>query len=262
MLDDAGGDLETEPKELKWSIALQSGEIWQTEYRIKPLNPLPGAEYTLPPATLYVGFYNKTYNLSTGNISFTLRSSDIILSKTADKIANNFTVNLFLKNNGSRAALVKVYDPLPPGMEIVSGEVNFSLVLQPGDSYNNSYIFKINNISDNISLPPARFTIKEYKPGYNPVGNLQALQNITGSGISNPVEITLSQPSSAEVHSTPAENSPIENSKNGTDTQGFFDSIVTELKNIPAQILKILGLSGKTPGQAAPSNQPIYSGGD
>ncbi len=263
VIDDAGGDFESEPQDLKWSIALRSGELWQAQYRIKPLNPVAGAEYTLPPATLYVGFYNKTYNLSTGNISFTLLSSDMILSKTADREASNVTVNLFLQNNGSRAALVKVYDSLPPETEIVDGALNFSLVLQPGDSYNNSYIFKINNISDNISLPPARFTFKEYKPGYNPKGNLQAVQNITGSGISNPVEITFAKPASAEVHITPAENSlSSENSKNSADTPGFFDSIVAELKSIPAQILKIFGLSGKTSGQNVINNQPTYSGGD
>lgn len=262
LLDDAGDGFVSEPQDLNWSISLPSGELWQTQYRIKPRNPVPGAEYTLPPATLYVGFYNKTYNLSTGNISFTLRSSDINLSKTADIVAGSVTVNLFLKNNGSRAAQVKVYDSLPPGMEIVNGELNFSLVLQPGDSYNNRYIFKINNISDNISLPPAGFTFKEYMPGYTSVGNLQAVQNITGSGRSNPVEVTLSKPASAEVHNTPAGNSPSsENPKNSADT-GFFESIISGLENIPSQILKMLGLSGKTPGQNSINNQPTYSGGE
>ncbi len=109
-----------------------------------------------------------------------------------------------MKNNGSRAALVNVWDSLLPDMEIVSGELNFSLILQPGDYYNSSYIFKINNISDNISLPPARFTFKEYKPGYSSEGNLQAVQNITGSGISNPVEIILAKAVSAQVQTTQA----------------------------------------------------------
>ncbi len=263
VIDDIGGDFESEPSDLKWSIYLNSGELWQAQYLIKPLKPVPGAEYILPPATLYVEFYNKTYNLSTGSPSFILLSSEIILSKTADRVASNVTVNLSLKNNGSRAALVKVWDSLPPGMEIVSGELNFSNVLQPGDSYNNSYIFKLNNMSNNISLPPARFTFKEYKPGYRPEGNLQAVQNITGSGISNPVEITFTKPAPTEVHITPAENPPdIENSKNSVNSPGFLESMVAELKNIPVQILKILGLSGKTPEQTATSSQPIYSGGD
>lgn len=264
VVDSAGDGFVSEthdlkPHDLKWSISLHSGELWQAQYLIKPLKPTPDTEYTLPPAVLYVAFGNKTYNLSTGNISFTLRSSDIILSKTAEKNdAGNITVNLSLKNNGSRAALVKVWDSFPSGMEIVNGELNFSSVLQPGDYYNNSYMLKINNISGNISLPPARFTFKEYKPGYSPEGNLQAVQNITGSGISNPVEITFAKPAPTETSSAP----PIENSKSTSGTPAFYESLMTELKNIPMNILKILGLSGKTSGQTATGNMPAYSGGD
>ncbi len=265
LVDSAGDGFVSEPQDLNWSIALHSGELWQTQYLIKPLKPTPDTEYTLPPATLYVAISNNnynltpgTYNLSTGNISFTLRSSDIILSKTADKNeAGNVTVNLSLKNNGSRAALVKVWDSFPQGMEIVSGELNFSSVLQPGTYYNNSYILKINNISGNISLPPARFTFKEYKPGA-PEGSLQWVQNITGSGISNPVEITFAKPAPTEVHTAPAETSPpIENSTNNSDTPGFYEWLMTEMKNIPMNILKILGLSGNTSEQP---NTPTYSG--
>ncbi|VVB96445.1 Uncharacterised protein [uncultured archaeon] len=265
MVDEAGDGFVSEPQDLKWSISLHSGELWQAQYLIKPQKPTPDTEYTLPPATLYIVFGNKTYNLSTGNISFTLRSSDIILSKTADRVVNNVTVNLSLKNNGSRAALVKVWDSLPPGTEIINGEMNFSRVLQPGDFYNNSYMLKLNDISDNISLPPAKFTFKEYKPGNSPEANPQGVQNITGSGMSNPAEITFAKPASADVHATSTDNSAsssIENPKNTSGTPGFFESIVAELKNIPAQLLKMLGGAGKTSGQTAPSNQPAYSGGD
>jgi hypothetical protein len=263
VVDSAGDDFVSEPQDLNWNIALHSGELWQAQYLIKPLKPTPDTEYTLPPATLYIALGNKTYNLSTGNISFTLRSSEILLSKTADKNdTGNVTVNLSLKNNGSRAALVKVWDSFPQGMEIVSGEMNFSSVLQPGDYYNNSYIIKIDTISGNISLPSARFTFKEYKPGV-PEGNLQWVQNITGSGISNPVEITFAKPAPTEVHIAPAETSPlIENSKSTSDTPRFYESLMTELKNIPMNILKILGLSVKTSGQTANGNMPAYSGGD
>lgn len=270
VVDSAGDGFVSEtqdlkPQDLKWSISLHSGELWQAQYLIKPLKPTPDTEYTLPPATLYIALGNKTYNLSTGNISFTLRSSDIILSKTADKYdAGNVTVNLSLKNNGSRAALVKVWDSFPQGMEIASGEMNFSSVLQPGIYYNNSYMLKINNISGNISLPPARFTFKEYKPGV-PEGNLQSVQNITGSGISNPVDITFAKPAPTEVHIAPTETSPappIEKSKNTSNTPGFYESLITELTNLPTKLLKLLGLSGKTSGQTAANNMPAYSGGD
>jgi hypothetical protein len=204
VVDGVGDGFTSESPDLKWGISLHRGEMWQTQYLIKPLKPVAGAEYTLPPATLYVEFYNKTYNLSTGNKSFILHSSDIILSKTADKKAGNVTVNVSLKNNGSRAALVNVWDSLLPDMEIVSGELNFSIVLQPGNFYNNTYILKLNNISGNISLPSAMFTFKEYKPGYSPGEDPRAVQNITGSGISNPVEIIFAKAVSAQVQTTQA----------------------------------------------------------
>jgi hypothetical protein len=261
--DSVGDGFVSEPHDLKWSISLHSGEMWQTAYKIKPLKPVAGAEYSLPPAMLYIGRYNKTYNLSTGNLSFILRSSDIILSKTVDmEKEGNVTINLSVKNNGSRAASVKVWDSFVPGMEMLRGDRNFSIVLQPETSYNQSYVLKINNLSGNISLPPANFTFDEYRSCYDPEGKTQA---ITGSGISNPVQITFAKAVPTEVHIAPAETSPappIEKSKNTSDTPAFYESLMAELKNLPTKLLKILGLSGKTSGQTATGNMPAYSGGD
>jgi hypothetical protein len=178
------------PEEPGWGISLAKGETKEVEYLIKPLKPVAGKEYTLTPAILYVAMNNRTFNLSTENYSFILRSSDIIVTKSADKAEvkepGNVTVNITVKNNGSRAALVKVRDSILPEMQIMGGELNFSIVLQPDESYNNSYILKLNNISDNITLPYARFDFKEYWSNYNPETKRQ---DDTGSGISNPVEI-------------------------------------------------------------------------
>ena len=203
----------SKPQELGWGTSLKKGEIWQEEYFIKPLKPVTGKEYTLPPATLYVVFNNITYNLSTGNYSFILRPSDIIVTKTADKTEirepGNVTVNITMKNNGSRAALVKVADSILPDMEIMGGELNFSIVLQPDESYNNSYILKLNNISDNITLPYARFDFKEYWSDYNPETKTQ---KNSGSGISNQVEIKSALPSKQNTTSSvapPDEKTPV-----------------------------------------------------
>ncbi len=185
--DRAGDDFISEPHDLNWSISLDRGGIWQAEYKIRPLKPIAGAEYNLPPAVLYITYHGRTYNLPTDKRSFILHSSDIILSKTAEvKDGGNITIGLNVINNGSRAAMVKVRDSLLPGMEIVAGDMNFSLVLQPGISYSQIYWAKMNNISANISLPPANFTFDEYRSCYDAEGNGQA---ITGSGISNPVQI-------------------------------------------------------------------------
>ncbi|VVB56366.1 Uncharacterised protein [uncultured archaeon] len=204
----------SKPQELGWGKSLKKGEIWQEEYFIKPLKPVAGKEYTLPPATLYVVFNNITYNLSTGTYPFILRSSDIIVTKTADKAEigepGNVTVNIKMKNNGSRAALIKVRDSILPDMEIMGGELNFSIVLQPDESYNNSYILKLNNISDNVTLPYARFDFKEYWSDYNPETKTQ---NNTGSGISNQIEIksvsASKQDNTASPESAPDEKTPV-----------------------------------------------------
>ncbi|HEX7576186.1 MAG TPA: hypothetical protein VF360_07375 [Candidatus Methanoperedens sp.] len=204
----------SKPQELGWGIPLKKGESWQGEYSIKPLKPVAGKEYTLPPATLYVIVNNITYNLSTDNYSFILRSSDIIVTKTADKTEigepGNVTVNITVKNNGSRAALVKVQDSILPDMEIAGGELNFSIVLQPDESYNNTYILKLNNISDNITLPYARFDFKEYWTDYNPETKTQ---KNSGSGISNQVEIksvsASKQNNTASSVAPPDEKTPV-----------------------------------------------------
>ncbi len=230
----------SKPQELGWGISLKSGELWQEEYFIKPLKPVAGKEYTLPPSALYVVYYNRTYNLSTGSHSFILRSSEIIVSKTADKTEvkshGNVTVNISVKNNGSRAALVKVRDSIIPDMKVMSGELNFSIVLQPDESYNNSYILKLNNASDNISLPYARFDFKEYWSAYDPETKSQAN---TGSGISNPVEIRFASASAQEKNTSAdpstdnsAAESPAEKSSTNSSAE---DSSVSSAQDDPAQ---------------------------
>lgn len=207
-----------------WGISLKKGDIWQQEYWIKPIKSVAGKEYTLPPAVLYVVYNNRTYNLSTGNYSFILRSSDIIVTKTADrtevKEPGNVTINISVKNNGSRAALVKVRDSILPDMEIAGGELNFSIVLQPGESYNNSHILKINKISNNISLPYARFDFREYWSEYDP--ETRKL-NYTGSGISNPVVINSVSPSTQEntaSYVTPPDEKPSVNASSDKSSSG------------------------------------------
>jgi hypothetical protein len=202
------------PQELGWGISLAKGETKEEEYLIKPLEPVAGKEYTLPPVTLYVVINNITFNLSTDSYTFILRSSDIIVTKSADKTEvkepGNVTVNITVKNNGSRAALVKVWDSILPDMAIAGGELNFSIVLQPDESYNNSYRLKLNNISDNITLPYARFDFKEYWSDYNPETKTQ---KNSGSGISNQVEIkslsTSKQENTASSLAPPDEKTPV-----------------------------------------------------
>ncbi len=190
-------------QELGWSISPKSGETWQEEYFIRPLKPIAGKEYTLPPATLYFTYNNRTYNLSTGNSSFILHPSEIIVTKSADKAkisgSGNITVNISVKNNGSRAALVKVRDSLLSDTQIIDGGLDFSTVVEPGESYNHSYILKLNNISGNISLPYANFDFKEYWSAYDPETKSQAA---TGSGISNPVEIKFETAAQVQTTST------------------------------------------------------------
>ncbi len=260
--DSVPEDLISKPQELGWGVPLKKGETWEKDYLIEPLKPVAGKKYTLPPAVLYFVFNNRTYNISTGNLSFILRSSEIIVTKTADKTevnkSGNITVNISVKNNGSRAALVKVRDSLAPDTQIIGGELDFSTILQPGEFYNHSYILKFYNISDNISLPYASFEFKEYWSAYDTEKKIQAN---TGSGISNPVEIIFAKPAPTEVRIAPTKNPPItsiENSKNTSDIPGFFESLVVELKNLPVKIMKILGLQG----QKAIDNQTGIQGGD
>ncbi len=197
VTDRAGDGFISEPRDLNRTISLNRGGMWQTQYLIKPAAPVAGAEYKLPPAVLYVVINDKTYNLSTGNKSFILRSSDIILSKTAGiGKEGNVTINLSVKNNGSRASAVKVRDFLHPGMEMVSGDMNFSIVLQPGTSYNQSYVMNINNASGNVTLSPANFTFDEYRTCYD---TGEDKKTITGSGRSNPVELTFASAVSPPV---------------------------------------------------------------
>ena len=261
--DSVPEDFISKPQELGWGTPLKKGEAWEKDYLIEPLKPVAGKTYTLPPTVLYVVFNNKTYNLSTGNLSFILRSSEIIVTKTADKTEvrepGNVTVNISVKNNGSRAALVKVRDSLAPDTQLLSGELDFSTILQPDESYNNSYLLKLNNISGNISLPHASFEFKEYWSAYDTETKLQAN---TGSGISNPVEIksaiaavqnrnisTVRQPgegssagsSSAKSSNSSTVDSPASPAEGiSSDSQNIIRSLWIGISQLPFAVLALL----------------------
>jgi uncharacterized repeat protein (TIGR01451 family) len=241
----------SKPQELGWGISLKKEETWEKDYLIEPLKPVAGKEYTLPPAVLYVVFNNRTYNLSTGNLNFILRSSEIIVTKTADKakvsVPGNVTVNISVKNNGSRAAQVKVRDSLAPNTQIIGGELDFSTILQPGESYSNSYILKLDNISDNISLPYASFEFKEYWSTYDTETKLQAN---TGSGISNPVEITFVT-ATGQVRNTSTVRLP--------DEESSAVSSSAESSNSSAVNLSAEGISSAAKGISSDTQNIIRS---
>lgn len=63
-------------------------------------------------------------------------------------------------NKDASLSRVMVKDVLPEGAEMVSGVLNFTIVLQPGREYTNSY-----NVTGNITaLPGAAAEFYDYNP--------------------------------------------------------------------------------------------------
>lgn len=233
-------------QELRWTIALSAGQKWQAIYSIKPLRPIAGKEYSLPKARLYVSNGSKQYNLSSNIARFVLFSSDIILNKTLEKKTvkpgENVTVLVHVKNNGSRASLVKIKDTLPQNAELVSGVLNFSTVLQPGTFYNNSYVIRINNASGNITIPPAELTFKEYKQGYDPENDIQP---ITGNATSLSPVITVGSTSPQLPPANSATVQKTENVEKREDTsskqeESLVDGIIKKVRDLWSFIKSIV----------------------
>ena len=135
---------------LNWTIHLEPKEKWQTGYFLKQMNCTED-EYTIPPATLKVN--GRFYNSSSAILH--LYGSRIIINKSL----HENTVIVQVRNEGNRASKVVVRDSLPEGVGLVNGTLNFTVILQPGGEYTNTY-----TITKTAWLPPAIAEFYDYNP--------------------------------------------------------------------------------------------------
>lgn len=149
-LHDHEPDCFTTNDRLNWSLHLEPGERWQTGYFLAQANCTED-EYVLPPATLEIN--GRFYNSSSATLR--LYGSRITINKSL----HGNTVSVQVRNEGNRASRVVVRDSLPEGVGPVSGRLNFTVILQPGEEHTNTY-----TLTKAAWLPPAVAEFYDYNP--------------------------------------------------------------------------------------------------
>ena len=155
-----GFELVPDPdKKLMWNLSLSDKKSTDLrQYSMKATKP---GTFTIPCARVVLEYRGATYTKLTDTSQIIIHGPDINVTKTAEILENkSIAVTVSVKNTGDRATMVYVTDEIPENAELVSGNLDFEVVAQPGKTYSNDYILKANN-NNNIDLPPATVTFKD-----------------------------------------------------------------------------------------------------
>ena len=155
-----GFELVPDPgKKLMWNLSLPDKKSTDLrQYSMKATKP---GTFTIPCARVVLEYRGATYTKLTDTSQIIIHGPDINVTKTAEILENkSIAVTVSVKNTGDRATMVYVTDEIPENAELVSGNLDFEVVAQPGKTYSNDYILKANN-NNNIDLPPATVTFKD-----------------------------------------------------------------------------------------------------
>ena len=154
-----GFELVPDPgKKLMWNLALPDKKSTDLrQYTMKATKP---GTFTIPCARVVLEYRGATYTKFTDTSQIIIHGPDINVTKTAEILENkSIAVTVSVKNIGDRVTMVYVTDEIPENAELVSGDLDFEVVAQPGKTYSNDYILRANN--NNIDLPPVTVTFKD-----------------------------------------------------------------------------------------------------
>jgi len=178
---------------LQWDIDISNTREWRTEYLLRPLEPHPGG-YRMPAATASFTLDGKTRTITSNRPVLKIHGPKLEVSKTTDKSHTNpggkVAVKITLKNTGDTLTRVNTTDHIPPNVTLISGSLNYSGFLDPGETQEFTYTIRLES---GATLPP----LKVY---YTPLGRTGDLRFTTSGG----VKITVTKP----VKITPAPPTP------------------------------------------------------
>ena len=153
-----GFELVPDPdKKLMWNLGLSDKESTDMrQYSMKATKP---GTFSIPCARVVLEYRGATYTKLTDTSQIIIHGPDINATKNAKILENkSIAVTVSVKNTGDRATKVYITDEIPENAELVSGDLDFEVVAQPGKTYSNDYILRTNN---NIDLPPVTVIFKD-----------------------------------------------------------------------------------------------------
>lgn len=136
------------------------------QYSVKALYP---GNYTIPPTEVRLVYQGATYFQYSNSTNLIVHGPYINATKTVegnetDPEVLDITVNI--KNEGDRAAHIRVYDEMISDSKFIEGKTSANLILFPENNTTLSYSLHMNKIQGNMIVPSAVIEFTDAK-GYS-----------------------------------------------------------------------------------------------
>ena len=200
-----------------WRFNITPSERLRFSYHIKPHRP---GVFEIPGAVADFTMDGKNVSILSNSPVITVDGAYIIVNKTAYpgtvSIGGEVTVLLSSTNTGNRDAIVDLADAIPPGAELVSGNMTLHAVLGANETDGLEYVIRF-SVPGNVTLDPPEISVSSSDYSY-----------ITTTGM----------PTVAVIGSLPEKAiTPVNDSESGSGQDG---SDATRRASIDAPLLELL----------------------
>jgi hypothetical protein len=149
---------------LQWKIVLEPGQTKIVSYCIKPIEPAMGI--SLPDAVASFRMGERIYTIHSNrpvvDVTGPLIDAKRSISPKRVKAGEEAVISLELENRGNRKAVLTMAETVPQGAELISGELNESVMLSPGEKAARNIRLRVIG-PDGISIPSSMVRYRDVR---------------------------------------------------------------------------------------------------
>ena len=149
---------------LQWKIVLEPGQTKTVSYCIKPIEPAMGI--SLPDAVASFRMGKRIYTIHSNrpviDVTGPLIDAKRSISPKRVKAGEEVMISLELENRGNRKAVLTMAEMVPQGAELISGELNESFMLSPGEKAARKIRLRVMD-PDGISIPSSMVRYRDVR---------------------------------------------------------------------------------------------------
>jgi len=149
---------------LQWKIVLEPGQTKIVSYCIKPIEPAMGI--SLPDAVASFRMGERIYTIHSDrpvvDVTGPLIDAKRSISPKRVKVGEEAVISLELENRGNRKAVLTMAETVPQGAELISGELNESVMLSPGEKAARNIRLRVIG-PDGISIPSSMVRYRDVR---------------------------------------------------------------------------------------------------
>lgn len=149
---------------LQWKIVLEPGQTKTVSYCIKPIEPAMGI--SLPDAVASFRTGKRVYTIRSNrpvvDVTGPLIDAKRSISPKSVKAGEEVMISLELENQGNRKAVLTMAEMVPSGAELISGELNESFMLTPGEKAARKILLRVMD-PDGISIPSSMVRYRDVR---------------------------------------------------------------------------------------------------